>query len=217
LSSFKPAGNPFLSVKKAENRQTISSLFSTAKAEDKLITSGVFSAIPSSTKASGNALLSFSSKPDLLFQKTDSRNLFGPAPVSTNKFDLFSKGSQPTTGGLFSANSQSIAFQKIPDDPIKKRAMLFLNKLGSDVVFKVEDQEFPAHKDILSEKCRFFKNMFSSIFCLLKSQVDFIKVECLSHTHLSLKLLTQKHQCSKVPHKCFQMKNFIQAFFNTCT
>jgi len=61
-------------------------------------------------------------------------------------------------------NPKAKALQKLfgmPDDPINK-AMLFLNKLESDIVFKVEDQEFPAHKSILIERCQFFKNMFSS-------------------------------------------------------
>jgi len=49
----------------------------------------------------------------------------------------------------------------MPEDPVNS-AMLFLNKHESDIVFKVEDQEFPAHKSILIERCKFFKNMFSS-------------------------------------------------------
>jgi len=83
---------------------------------------------------------------------------------------LFSKGSQPTTGGLFAANSQSIAFQKIPDDPAKKRARLFLNKLESDVTFKVEDQEFPSLKSILSE------NTGSSKTCSQVKKERFVKL-----------------------------------------
>ena len=48
-----------------------------------------------------------------------------------------------------------------PEDRIRK-ALLFMNKADSDVIFKVEDQEFPAQKSILSEKCKFFKNMWAS-------------------------------------------------------
>ena len=48
-----------------------------------------------------------------------------------------------------------------PEDRIRK-ALLFMNKSESDVVFKVEDQEFPAQKSILSERYKFFKNMFTS-------------------------------------------------------
>ena len=53
-------------------------------------------------------------------------------------------------------------------DPVKN-TFLFLNKLESDITFKVENQEFPALKSILSERCKFFKNMFASkTFCCEK-------------------------------------------------
>jgi len=52
-------------------------------------------------------------------------------------------------------------FFAMAEDPVNK-AMLFMNKHESDIIFKVEDQEFPVHKSILIERCQFFKNMFSS-------------------------------------------------------
>jgi len=37
-------------------------------------------------------------------------------------------------------------------------------KASSDVTFKVGNVEIPAHKEVLYEKCNFFKNMFDSKF-----------------------------------------------------
>ena len=203
---FKLSENPFLHVKKTESKPATSGLFSvkteekpkptpnnlfSAKATDNSTTSGLFSVISSSSTTTGNSLFGFSNKPSFSLPKNEPQNsLF----TSVNKpdlsqkkseFDLFKKQTESDINNLFSANSQLRAFQTVPDsDPLKRKPLLFLNKLESDVTFKVEDQEFPAHKAILSEKCRFFKNMFSSISLELKSQTDFLKVECLSHTLL---------------------------------
>jgi len=76
------------------------------------------------------------------------------------------KSSQANAKDSLSANCEEKAVQQIfpmPEDSMKK-TILFLNKLESDIIFRVQDQEFPAHKNILSERCKFFKNMFSSKF-----------------------------------------------------
>ncbi len=39
---------------------------------------------------------------------------------------------------------------------------LYLNDLHSDVSFVVEENSFPAHKNILSVRCKYFANMFAS-------------------------------------------------------
>jgi len=39
---------------------------------------------------------------------------------------------------------------------------LLLNENHSDICFKVQDQKFHAHKNILSARCKYFENMFSS-------------------------------------------------------
>ena len=168
----KPNTSGLFSVKTGESKTTTNSLFSSKK-EDKLTTtatsslfsskteckpatSGLFSATLSSTKPTENSLFSFSAKPNFSSQKAEPENsLFGSAPKKQPESEI---------NNLFSGKSQSRAFEAVPNDPTKKKAMLFLNKLESDVTFKVEDQEFPAHKAILSEKCRFFKNIFSSTF-----------------------------------------------------
>jgi len=51
---------------------------------------------------------------------------------------------------------------------------LFNEKVFADVIFKVEDQEFPANKCVLSLRCSYFKNMFSSN--MMESQTNIITV-----------------------------------------
>lgn len=50
----------------------------------------------------------------------------------------------------------------------RKPANTILNKvykkmLSPDIVFSVDGEKFPAHKDILAASCQFFDNMFTSI------------------------------------------------------
>ncbi len=104
-----------------------------------------------------------------------------PSKASKSPFISVKSTERKSLNNLFSANLSKNSlfprvFQKMfpmPDDPMRK-AILFLNKQESDVTFKVEDQEFPAHKSILSERCKFFKNMFSSkIFVVGKFSRNF--------------------------------------------
>jgi len=39
---------------------------------------------------------------------------------------------------------------------------LFMNKEGSDIIFKIQDQTIPAHKEILIQKSKYFNNLFNS-------------------------------------------------------
>jgi len=41
---------------------------------------------------------------------------------------------------------------------------LFDNKMYSDIKFKVEGEEIPAHKALLAAKCPYFERAFSSYF-----------------------------------------------------
>jgi len=145
-SLFKPQDKPlFATQTKSDAQSTTSTLFS-------------------SGNTSGSSLfgLTSKSKPSFAFEKKTSQS-------DETRNSLFSQVSNKPKGfdasSLFSANAQPKTFLKVfatAEDPTKKKALLFLNKLESDVLFKVEDQEFPAHKYILSEKCKFFKNMFAS-------------------------------------------------------
>lgn len=51
-------------------------------------------------------------------------------------------------------------------DFIQAFKQLFLDELSSDVMFQVEGQNHPAHRWLLSARCKFFKNMFTSIPCI---------------------------------------------------
>ncbi len=137
--------NPFLTNLK--DKPTFNSLFSAAKTEEKPEQRNPFST-DLKDKSIFNSL--FSSKTeDNLFSAIDKNSeqidepqnsLFRPAQVSTNKIQprpeksyvFFSENSQNTT------SSQTL----LPDDPIKKKAMLFLNKLESDVTFNVSMSGF---------------------------------------------------------------------------
>jgi len=127
-----------------------------------------------SGNTSGSSLFGSTSnnKPSFAFEKKASEgaelrnSLFSQVNIKPN---ILTESTGLGASSLFSANAPPKTFLKVftsttSEDPAKKKASLFLNKLESDVFFKVEDQEFPAHKEILSEKCKFFKNMFSSNF-----------------------------------------------------
>ncbi len=166
----KKTENPFLPAQKTEKTPSSSlfsldsgSLFKTKEKAENKETSGLFS-------SSGNSL--FSNKPSFSFQKLapkessteESRNSLFSLTTKSN-LRVQHPGLDPTN--LLSSNAPEKTFLKVfttTEDPTKKKAFLFLNKTKSDVLFKVENQEFPAHKYILSEKCKFFKNMFSSKF-----------------------------------------------------
>jgi len=117
------------------------------------------------SKTQNPLLQSHKTKASRAFEGESGSGLFSFGEKSTPKEqDLISLSSS----SLFSKTSESKNFlqalqeAQIVEDAIKKRARLILNKLESDVVFKVEDKEFPAHKKILSERCKFFENMFAS-------------------------------------------------------
>ena len=149
-ASSNETKNPFLSVKKAGipsftqiTNQSTNSLFS------------------SSTNSPWSS--SLISQPNL-FQKAEAeaaQNLFS----AKRDFDFSSQVSGLGSNNLFSLNASSkICLKLFPtnENLDKKNASLFLEKEGSDVLFKVEDQTFPAHKSVMSERCKFFRNMFSS-------------------------------------------------------
>ncbi len=151
---FTPQNNE-VKTKEIENKPNLFS--STAIATENLFSSG---------KTATNSLFGSPSKniPNFAFEKKATpgdeanNNLFSQLAIKSNTIDA---------SNLFSSNVPSKTFLKVfatPEDPAKKKTFLFLNKLESDVLLKVENEEFPAHKYILSEKCKFFKNMFASNF-----------------------------------------------------
>ncbi len=152
----------------------------------------------SSAKTSGSSLFgpTSKSKPSFAFEKKTSQK-------DETHHSLFSQAKPKIfdASNLFSSNAQPKTFLKVfetPEDPTKRKAFLFLNKHESDVLFKVENEEFPAHKYILSEKCKFFKNMFES-----KSGYWFIgpkisKVECWNHILQLFRFLKSKPQYSRL-------------------
>ena len=177
---FKKPKNPFTSVEK-DNESASSSLFSQTssslfKKTENLFTPSVKKTeekfAPQETKnstksslfsSSGSSLFgsSASNKPCFSFQKPISKEEAGNSLFSSTK----KADSGLNSANLFSSNISEKTLVKVfttTEDPIKKKAFLFLNKIDSDVLFKVEKEEFPAHKYILSEKCKFFKNMFAS-------------------------------------------------------
>jgi len=141
-------------------------------------TNNLFSRSITATNTSSSSLFGASNKTSSLFQKSTVKSTESEAGNG-----LFSvvvkKTTQPEKdSNLFTANAQSKSFLQVfqmPEDPMKKKAFLFLNKHESDVVFKVENEEFPAHKYILSEKCRFFKNAFAS--GMLESHSSVIEIK----------------------------------------
>jgi len=118
--------------------------------------------------------------PNNLFSSSTTNSLFGTSDKSNSLFQkpikpkdqsasgLFSLAKIPTASqpskstDLFSSKDQSTSLFSMSENPLIKKASLFLNKQESDVTFKVENEEFPAHRYILIEKCRLFKNMFAS-------------------------------------------------------
>jgi len=154
-------------------------------ASENLTGSGLFS-VPTANLFSGStpsssSLFGTSNKTSSLFQKA----LIKPTQDEPEN-GLFSvvvkKSTQPekdtSSSNLFSAAPQSKSFLQVfqmPEDPMKKKAFLFLNKHESDVVFKVENEEFPAHKYILSEKCQFFKTAFTS--GMMESNSSMIEIQ----------------------------------------
>ncbi len=44
----------------------------------------------------------------------------------------------------------------------KRFKSLFMNKEGSDVTLKVQDQEIPAHKEVLIKRSKYFAGLFNS-------------------------------------------------------
>ena len=159
---FKPAEDPFLSFKIPQN-----TLFSSLEENQKKVK-------PSENKSVENSLLSVKKTEGGLFSADLSKNnLFANS-------GLFKTGSEANEKNLFSTNNlfansglkaKTKTFKKsfgLSDDFLKM-GKFYLNPLESDVTFKGEDQGFPAHKAILSERCKFFKAMFASkVFLLLK-------------------------------------------------
>jgi len=122
----------------------------------------------------------FSSSANSLFSPLRTSSLFGSSNKSNSLFQTPTKPKDQSASGLFSLAKTPAAFQpskstdlfssktqsnnlfSMSENPLTKKASLFLNKQESDVTFKVENEEFPAHKYILTEKCKFFKHMFAS-------------------------------------------------------
>uniref|UniRef100_A0A7E4UV44 BTB domain-containing protein n=1 Tax=Panagrellus redivivus TaxID=6233 RepID=A0A7E4UV44_PANRE len=70
-----------------------------------------------------------------------------------------------------------------------------------DVILIVEETEIPAHRSVLSEKCEFFRTMFSSSFFEAKSDKIRLKETCLDAFKVILKFIytgqlpTLYHEC----------------------
>ena len=157
-SSLKKTENLFLTMKKTENRSIVQ--------ETKSSTNSLLSSSASSLFGSSST-----NKPNFSFQKSVSKETKGEEEARNSLFSSIKKSNLSVQNpgldhtNLFSSNPSEKTFLKVfktTEDPAKKKAFLFLNKFESDVLFKVEDQQFPAHKYILSERCRFFKTMFAS-------------------------------------------------------
>jgi len=179
------AENPFLvnnktEVSKVSTSTSTSSLFGDMSTKATCSTNG----LSSSSKNSTSGL--FSSTTNNLFSKTSNAqtSLFQSSKTtavskafgseSGNGLFSLAKNSGPkeasslSSCNLFSDGSKSQSFRQalqmapIIEDPARKKASLFLNKSESDVVFKIENEEFPARRYVLSENNTFFKNMFAS-------------------------------------------------------
>lgn len=64
-------------------------------------------------------------------------------------------------------NQQKKVLKGKDTDYISHFNKLFLDKTYSDISFCVEEQEIPAHKNILAVRCHYFHNMFSSKLFLI--------------------------------------------------
>ncbi len=182
--------NPFLSLKKPNN-EVPENLFLSVKKTNNTVTENPFLSLKQTNLIAPEKPFLFSIRPkngvpESPFLSLKKTNLIAPE----NSFFSLKTTESPSTNNLF-ANSIGL-YKPQPEvetktaipvhtkpkilqknftqsgDPIKN-TLMFLNKLESDVTFKVENQEFPAHKSILSERCKFFKNMFSSKFISLSS------------------------------------------------
>jgi len=166
-SLFKQADNPFTSVKKMEGVSS-SSLFSQGPVNSLFKkTDNPFLPAQKTKEKSTSSL--FSATQTGFGNSLFNQNFQKPQVKGFQSNSLFSSTKKTDSGidsaNLFSSNTSEKTVIKVfttTEDPIKRKAFLFLNKFESDVLFKVEKEEFPAHKSILSEKCRFFKNMFAS-------------------------------------------------------
>jgi len=91
------------------------------------------------------------------------------ATSTYSQSNKFMKPKNATFGdpqGLFSLNQTppppkkiELCREKQADDFVAK---LYGDPTFADVIFKVEDQEFPANKCILSARCSYFKKAFTS-------------------------------------------------------
>ena len=179
-NNTKSPENPFLSFKKTEN--TSSSNLAENQKNIEL----------SENKPTGNPFLSikrtnnaFSENPFLLIKKTENQSLNNLFSTNISKNNLFAnvslfKKEPEIEAKSVSANSKSNSFLKMFPLHNMEMGIFPLNKLESDVIFKVEGQEFAANKSILSKRCKFFKNMFSSNETS-DSKIKFFQVECVSH------------------------------------
>jgi len=68
--------------------------------------------------------------------------------------NVLERNSTSKSGGSTKKPKQSIYLEQMKN-------MLF-NKLHSDICFEVEGQELFCHKIILTARCKYFQNMFSS-------------------------------------------------------
>ena len=56
---------------------------------------------------------------------------------------------------------------------------LFMSKNASDLVFKVEDKLIPAHKQVLTERSKYFANLFKSN--MAESRQETIEIQDCEH------------------------------------
>ena len=74
---------------------------------------------------------------------------------------LDSKENPDTTNPKIGAGSEAQRGLKIENDPFCL-IDLFVGKSFTDIILEVESKEFSCHKAILSQRCKFFANLFSS-------------------------------------------------------
>jgi len=171
-----PTNNIF-SVSTAKPAESANNVFSTSGMKTTNTANSLFTA--STTKAFPSSLSSTTNKTYNIFQKSNTakstENEVGNGLFSLANTVTLHAQSAGDSSNLFSATKSVRQVFEMPEDPLKRKAFLFLNKFESDVSFKVENEEFPAHRHILSEKCIFFKKVFASGFLESHSSVIEIK------------------------------------------
>jgi len=92
-------------------------------------------------------------------------------------------------------NLEKLNLQTLRSDEEEHRASSFMNEKDSDITFKVQDKVFPAHKQVMIQKSKYFANLFSSSMVETRQNV----IEISDCNDLTFQEFLRWIYCNEIP------------------